>query len=197
MDTNIYDIKFYYTDSYGEKQSGAGDCPAQAAPPPPTQHTLPITGYTIAELANICTSSANAPVGYNVINGGALGNTTGTAGNDIIYRFSGFGNIYGGNGNDIICTGGTTGSVEGEGGHDTIYLTSGISTISGGAGDDVIFSAAHLGTIDGDDGNDTVYGHASMGSADGGTGTDRIGRENSVILPSNFSDFEEQFTYTP
>lgn len=154
------------------------------------------TSFSVNDIRNICSSAANAPAGYNVIN--TTGNATGTAGNDIIYaKLSGPSRtVDGAAGNDIICymeNSGAGTTVRGGVGDDIIYVAdhngAGL-VINGGAGDDVIIIEDEISgggmEVLGSSGNDTFYIHRELQGGgivvDGGSDNDVAYSRNGEIV---------------
>lgn len=142
------------------------------------------TPHTANAIDTFCEAAANAPAGYNVINGPGFGNVMGTSGNDIIYRASAYGNTYGGGGNDIICMGSVTGNVYGDAGNDILVIVDGMGNLFGGDGNDALISKGHMGNLDGEGGDDILYAHGSLGRAIGGPGTDRLHVNGGTTVPN-------------
>jgi Ca2+-binding RTX toxin-like protein len=101
----------------------------------------------------------------------------GAAGNDRLQAGGQRGDVYGGDGNDlVIARVNTPGAVEGNAGNDLIVGGENVATLSGGSGEDFIISnGARLGSPLGGAGWDTLIGLGqSNGSFSGGVGNDLI-----------------------
>lgn len=165
------------------KESSANACADISNPPPdPFEVELSGTTFTANEITTICSSTANAPAGYNLINGSGV-YVVGTSGNDIIYQASSIGYIYGGAGNDIMCVGSSAGYVYGGDGNDIIRVESGIGYIYGDAGNDTVWSVANIAVLGGGDGDDVLYVHQNITSVNGGNGYDKLHVEGGIVNP--------------
>lgn len=81
------------------------------------------------------------------------------------------GDIYGGDGNDIIEGGGMTKKVDAGAGDDAVHLTTG-GTAFGGDGNDYLLGSAANDLLKGENGNDTLIGGIGVDQLVGGAGAD-------------------------
>ncbi len=82
--------------------------------------------------------------------------------------------IWGGAGNDTLCTGAGWDTVWGEAGDDLISTSRGNDVASGGTGADTIRASTGDDTISGNDGDDSLWGGAGRDLLAGGDGEDKI-----------------------
>ncbi|MCW2985712.1 MAG: hypothetical protein JWR63_3282 [Conexibacter sp.] len=143
--------------------------------------------------------TAGAPVLCDVPGGGALGSIVefrpgggddvvragygsghpiiyGAAGNDRLYGGGQFGDVYGGDGDDlVIARVNSPGAVEGNAGDDVLEGSENVGTLNGGTGEDVLIADGRLVSPLGGAGWDTLVGLGqSNGSFSGGVGNDLI-----------------------
>lgn len=163
----------------GEEESGGGG----GGPSTPPAYNPPIDGtsWDLEDIQFICSSSANAPSGYTVINAGSTGTVSGGSGHDIIYRPVANGTTDGSGGNDILCIGTGTGVINASAGEDIVYVEAGSGAVDlSGGGDVVISLGTHTGTMSGSAGNDVfIVRSTGNGSIDGGAGSDTIRSEST------------------
>ncbi len=127
----------------------------------------------------------------------------GLAGNDTIKVTAGFGEIYAGDGNDVVHAGvWSDDTVYGGNGNDKLNGQWGNDTLFGENGDDVINGGAGNDILDGGDGNDRLYGDYGNDTLLGGKGNDSLypqlgtnvvdgGPDNDrLYLPGLYADFE-------
>ena len=117
-------------------------------------------------------------------------NVTGSAGNDLITETGGAGTLNGLAGNDII-RGGTGGdTIDGGADYDQLYGGDGNDSIVGGTGNDYLYGEAGNDNLQGGDGADILKGGAGDDIIGGGIGNDVIygGAGNDTLIGGAGSD---------
>lgn len=131
-----------------------------ATPLPPTPTATPVPSTPIPTPAATCLGLA-ATIDLNVDDG----DTTATAGDDVILGTPGADTIDGLGGDDVICGGGGDDEITGGPGRDIVDAGTGDDTVFGGGGND---------SLRGGDGNDTIFGQFGGDTIRGGPGADRL-----------------------
>ncbi len=143
--------------------------------------------------------------GDDALNGTKAGRNVirGLAGNDTIKVTAGFGEIYAGDGNDVVHAGvWSDDTAYGGSGNDQLNGQWGNDTLFGEAGDDFINGGAGNDTLEGGDGNDRIYGDYGNDTLRGGNGNDSLypqlgvnvvdggADSDRLFLPGLYADFE-------
>lgn len=161
----------------------------------PTPTPTPGAKYTTSELIQICSSSSNAPAGYNlIIASSGVSIVNGTPGDDIIYSLSGADTVYGHDGDDIICGSSGSDNLYGGNGNDLIYGASGIDDLYGDSGNDFLVGGSGSDRLNGGAGDDISVGGSGGDRHDGGDGHDQ---GHDVNGSTTYISVEEVLTAEP
>ncbi len=131
--------------------------------------SITIAGARAGLITNLYGYGGNDTITLSIA---ATGNIYGGDGNDVITGNSLADKLYGDAGIDVLSGGGGIDNLFGGDDNDTLYGGTGNDILNGGNGDDVMNGDADNDTLNGDTGNDTLNGDIGTDILNGGDGDD-------------------------